>query len=72
MNKNLSVSLCVLYRTQYSTQGVLIPLLEEWRKNLDNNYFVGAVFMDLSKAFDCIPHALLIAGLTAYDFNKKS
>ena len=54
------------YREYYSTQQVLIRLLEAWKKNLDNNFTVGGVLMDLSKAFDCIPQNLLIAKLSAY------
>ena len=57
------------YRQNYSTQPLLIHLLEEWREGLDNNFVVGGVFMDLSKAFDCIPHDLLIAKLKAYGFD---
>ena len=40
------------YRKHYRTSHVLISLLEIWKKNLDNNKIVGAIFMDLSKAFD--------------------
>ena len=55
----------------YSTQHVLIRLVVEWRERLDNNYVVGSVFMDLSKAFDCIPYDLLIAKLDAYGFKRN-
>ena len=54
------------YRKGYSTNHVLIRLVENWRTKLDKNLFTGAVLMDLSKAFDCIPHDLLIAKLHAY------
>ena len=46
-------------------------LLEEWKKCLDNNYVVGEVLMDLSKAFDCIPLDLLIAKLEAYGIDEN-
>ena len=42
------------YQQNYSTQHVLIRLLEEWREGLDNNFVVGGVFVDCSKDFDCI------------------
>ena len=54
------------YRSGYSTNHVLIRLIENWRHALDNNLFTGTVLMDLSKAFNCIPHGLLIAKLHAY------
>ena len=44
---------------------------EEWRKILDNSYFIGAVLMDLSKAFDCIPHDRVIFKLAAYGWDKS-
>ena len=47
-------------------------MLENWKKHLDNRKIVETVYMDLSKAFDCIPHDLLIAKLHAYGFNKKA
>ena len=42
------------------------------RHGLDNNLSTDAVLVDLSKAFDCISHDLLIAKLHAYglDFDK--
>ena len=70
-NKSLSV-LIAAYREVYSTHHVLIRLVENWRSKLDNDYIVGAVLMDLSRAFECIPHDLLIAKLSAYGFDENS
>ena len=41
-------------------------MIDKWKKAVDNNKIFGAVLTDLSKAFDCICHDLLIAKLNAY------
>ena len=59
------------YRKSYSSNHVLLRLIENWKKSLDNKNFGGAVLMDLSKAFDCVPHDLLVAKLHAYGLSKN-
>ena len=39
---------------------------------LDNGSTVGTVAIDLSRAFDKMPHALLIAKLSAYGMSKDA
>ena len=51
---------------------MILRLIEEWKEKLDKGFFAGAVLMDLSKAFDCIPHDLLIAKLNANGFDRQS
>ena len=54
------------FRKHYNCQTLLLKLIEDIKSALDKGHKTGAVFMDLSKAFDCLPHALLLAKLNAY------
>ena len=60
------------FRKGFSAQHCLISLIEKWKKSIDNGGAFGALMTDLSKAFDCLSHELLIAKLEAYGFNEKS
>ena len=50
----------------YGAQHCLLMMLETWKEATDNNKAFGALLTDLSKAFDCLNHGLLIAKLHAY------
>ena len=54
------------FRKGHGCQTVLLRLLEDWREALDKNEYVATVLMDLSKAFDCLPHEILLSKLSAY------
>ena len=60
------------FRRGCNTQYCLITLIEKWKKSVDNDGAFGALLTDQSKAFDCLPHELLIAKLDAYGFDKSS
>jgi hypothetical protein len=60
------------FRSGYGCQTALLKIIEDWKKALDENKFVAAIFMDLSKAFDCLRHKLLINKLDAYGVSDSA
>ena len=71
LNTRFSKLLCG-FRKGHSTQHALFRLLSSWQQSLDKGNIVGTVLMDLSKAYDCLPHDFLIAKLAAYGVDSKS
>ena len=69
IENNLPIFLST-YGLTCSSQHVLIHLIEEWRQKLDSGHFVGLVLMNLSKAFDCIPHDIFIAKLSPHGLSE--
>ena len=70
VSNTLSPYLCG-FRKGYNAQHALLRLKNNLNKCLDKKEKVGLFMMDLSKAFDCIPHDLLIAKLHAYGFDSR-
>ena len=60
------------YRKGFNTTLSLLSLVETWKCANDQNKVFGAVLIDLSKAFDCMSHDLLIAKLYAYGLNSNA
>ena len=60
------------FRRGYSTESACVHLTELLRCKIDRGGVVGAVFLDLKKAFDMICHQRLLNKLTNFNFSAKS
>ena len=50
----------------------MLNTIEIWKNNQNKGNKVGAIFIELSQAFDTLDHFPLIAKLGAYGFNSQS
>ena len=52
-----------------STVAALLATVDNWLRMLDEDSEIGAVFFDLRKAFDSVPHKVLIEKLQQTDLS---
>ena len=62
------------FRQNHSTEQMLLSVLQEWKTKLDQPTpcYIGALSLDVRKAFDTINHKLLLYMLTRKQFSSSS
>ena len=60
------------FRKNHSTAHAIMNLFETSLEGLDKKLKVGGVYLDISKAFDCVSHDILLRKLEYYGFRDRS
>ena len=60
------------FRPGHSTTTTLLHVTSEWYSALDQGFIVGAVFLDIAKAFDTVNHTLLLSRLADLGFDHAT
>ena len=60
------------FRRGFNAQNCLLAMLEKWKSSVDKGKVFGVLLTDLSKAFDCLSHELIIAKLNAFGFSLSA
>ena len=71
MQNKFSVYLTV-FSKNHDTQHALLKKNETWKAKLNMGHKVGVIYMNLSKAFHCLNHELLIAKLRCYRLDQHA
>lgn len=60
------------FRAHHSTESAMTMFMERTKCLLDRNGYVGAVFLDLKRAFDTVDHQLLLTKLSKFNFSAQA
>ncbi len=59
------------FRPNHSTETATLHLVEQIKSQIDKGGVIGAVFLDLRRAFDTVNHNVLISKLSKFNFSSK-
>lgn len=60
------------FRANHSTETATLQFIEHVKSRLDKEAVAGTVFLDLSKAFDTVNHAVMLSKLSCFNFSNTA